>query len=92
HSDTRANSYVTFNLEVMDNSEAYYGDDALYVGNEWHQDMKEEYDALLKNGTWSLVPRASNTNIVDEKWVYKLKWDKNGAITCYKARFVTKGF
>ncbi|GKA26415.1 putative RNA-directed DNA polymerase, partial [Tanacetum coccineum] len=25
---------------------------------EWRQDMKEEYDALMKNGTWSLVPRA----------------------------------
>ncbi|GJW12613.1 probable plastid-lipid-associated protein 13, chloroplastic [Tanacetum coccineum] len=32
---------------------------------EWRQAMKEEYDALVKNGTWSLVPRASNTNVVD---------------------------
>ncbi|GJT48142.1 putative RNA-directed DNA polymerase [Tanacetum coccineum] len=31
---------------------------------EWRQAMKEEYDALMKNGTWSLVPRASNTNVV----------------------------
>ncbi|GKD53078.1 retrovirus-related pol polyprotein from transposon TNT 1-94 [Tanacetum coccineum] len=52
------------------------------------QAMKEEYDALMKNGTWSLVPRASNTNVVDGK----LKRDKNGAITRYKARFVAKGF
>ncbi|GJX77794.1 tryptophan synthase beta chain 1 [Tanacetum coccineum] len=34
HSDTGANSHVTPDLEAMDNSEAYYGDDALYVGNE----------------------------------------------------------
>nr|GEW74712.1 hypothetical protein [Tanacetum cinerariifolium] len=27
--------------------------------------MKEEYDALMKNETQSLVPRASNTNVVD---------------------------
>ncbi|GJU05573.1 integrase [Tanacetum coccineum] len=60
--------------------------------SEWRQAMKEEYDALMKNGTWSLVPRASNTNVVDGKWVYRLKWDKNGAITRYKARFVAKGF
>ncbi|GJS13559.1 putative ribonuclease H-like domain-containing protein [Tanacetum coccineum] len=52
---------------------------------EWRQAIKEEYDALMKNGTWSLVPRASTTNVVDGKWVYMLKWDKNGAITRYKA-------
>ncbi|GJW51190.1 putative RNA-directed DNA polymerase [Tanacetum coccineum] len=59
---------------------------------EWRQAMKKEYDALMKNGMWSLVPRASNTNVVDGKWVYRLKRDKNGAITRYKARFVAKGF
>ncbi|GJR01953.1 retrovirus-related pol polyprotein from transposon TNT 1-94, partial [Tanacetum coccineum] len=32
---------------------------------EWRQAMKEEYDALMKNGMWSLVPRASTTNVVD---------------------------
>ncbi|GJY54406.1 nucleotide-binding alpha-beta plait domain-containing protein [Tanacetum coccineum] len=59
---------------------------------EWHQAMKEEYDALMKNETWSLVPpRASNTDVVDGKWVYRLKRDKNGAITHYKARFAAKG-
>ncbi|GKA46102.1 retrotransposon protein, putative, ty1-copia subclass [Tanacetum coccineum] len=57
---------------------------------EWRQAMKEEYDALMKNGTWSLVPRASTTNVVDGKWVYRR--DKNGAITRYKERFVAKGF
>ncbi|GJR67015.1 putative RNA-directed DNA polymerase [Tanacetum coccineum] len=59
---------------------------------EWHQALKEEYDPLMKNRTWSLVPRASTTNVVDGKWVYRLKRDKNGAIIRYKARFVAKGF
>nr|GEW85614.1 retrovirus-related Pol polyprotein from transposon TNT 1-94 [Tanacetum cinerariifolium] len=54
--------------------------------------MKEEYDALMKNEMWYLVPRASNANVVDGKWVYRLKRDKNGAIARYKVRFVAKGF
>ncbi|GKE80231.1 hypothetical protein Tco_1550231 [Tanacetum coccineum] len=33
HSYTGANSHVTPDLEVMNNSKAYYGDDALQVGN-----------------------------------------------------------
>nr|GEU49447.1 hypothetical protein [Tanacetum cinerariifolium] len=32
-SDTGANSHVTRDLEAIDNSEAYYGDEELYVGN-----------------------------------------------------------
>nr|GEU39729.1 nucleotide-binding, alpha-beta plait [Tanacetum cinerariifolium] len=31
--DTRANSHVTPDLEAIENSEAYYNDDALHVGN-----------------------------------------------------------
>nr|GEW31124.1 uncharacterized mitochondrial protein AtMg00810-like isoform X2 [Tanacetum cinerariifolium] len=54
--------------------------------------MKEEYDTLVKNKTWSLVPRAFNTNVVDGEWVYRLKQDKNDVITCYKARCFAKGF
>ena len=46
----------------------------------------------MKNGTWSLVPRAPNTNIVDCRWVYKIKKDQHGAVTRYKARLVAKGF
>ncbi|GJZ35894.1 hypothetical protein Tco_0581711 [Tanacetum coccineum] len=33
HSVSEANSHVTPDLEVMDSSEAYYGDDVLHVGN-----------------------------------------------------------
>jgi hypothetical protein len=35
--------------------------------------MEEEYDALLKNKTWHLVSPTSNKNIIDCKWVYRVK-------------------
>ncbi|GJW13377.1 beta-grasp domain-containing protein [Tanacetum coccineum] len=58
----------------------------------WRAAMAEEYDALMRNATWSLVPPIPNANVVDCKWVYKLKRDQTGAITRYKARLVAKGF
>lgn len=35
--------------------------------------MQEEYNALIQNGTWTLVPASNATNIVGSKWVFKLK-------------------
>ncbi|XP_076921266.1 putative mitochondrial protein AtMg00820 [Bidens hawaiensis] len=54
--------------------------------------MADEYSALLKNGTRSLVPRVPGSIIVDCKWVYKIKRDPKGTIQRYKARLVAKGF
>jgi hypothetical protein len=33
----------------------------------WAVAMNDEYDALIQNNTWQLVPRPSNTNIVSGK-------------------------
>ncbi|KAJ0700404.1 putative RNA-directed DNA polymerase [Helianthus annuus] len=60
--------------------------------SEWRHAMSEELDALHKNGTWTLVPPVPNANIVDCKWVYRLKTDENGKISRFKARLVAKGF
>ncbi|MFS7923079.1 putative RNA-directed DNA polymerase [Helianthus anomalus] len=59
---------------------------------EWRNAMAKELSALHKNGTWSLVPPVHNANVVNCKWVYRLKTDPNGNITRYKARLVAKGF
>ncbi|GJX29430.1 putative RNA-directed DNA polymerase, partial [Tanacetum coccineum] len=58
----------------------------------WKNAMAEEYAALTRNGTWSLVPPVPTANVVDCKWVYKIKRDPHGAIQRYKARLVAKGF
>lgn len=54
--------------------------------------MLEEYNALIQNGTWSLVPSSLAKNIVGCKWIFKLKLNPNGSIERYKARLVAKGF
>ena len=54
--------------------------------------MNVEFDALLKNQTWSLVPPSLNQNIVGCKWVFRIKRNADGSIKRYKACLVAKGF
>ena len=58
---------------------------------QWCAAMDEEFAALQRQGTWSLVPH-SPQNIVGCKWVFKLKLNSDGNINRYKARLVAKGF
>src|SRR5437763_12247188 len=54
--------------------------------------MDEEYGALMKNHTWRLVPPRKGNNIIDCRWIYKIKHKADGSIDRYKARLVAKGF
>jgi histone deacetylase 1/2 len=58
----------------------------------WRTAMEQEYQALLKNETWRLVPPKTGVNIIDSKWVFKVKKHADGSIERYKARLVAKGF
>ena len=46
----------------------------------WHAAMEHEFQALLQNGTWHLVPPKSDVNIIDSKWVFKVKGHADGSI------------
>ncbi|KAJ0112602.1 hypothetical protein Patl1_01271 [Pistacia atlantica] len=47
---------------------------------EWCTAMQEEYDALIENRTWILCPRPLNHNVIDNKWVYKVKQKSDGQV------------
>uniref|UniRef100_A0A2N9FVX0 Uncharacterized protein n=1 Tax=Fagus sylvatica TaxID=28930 RepID=A0A2N9FVX0_FAGSY len=59
---------------------------------EWTAAMRDEFDALQRQNTWSLVPQSAGHNVIGCRWVFKLKQNSDGSISRYKARLVAKGF
>jgi hypothetical protein len=66
-------------------------DDTLNDTN-WKQATDAEFSALKKNSTWHLIPPQKGMNIIDSKWVYKIKRRADGSLDHYKVRLVAKGF
>jgi hypothetical protein len=42
--------------------------------------MEDEFQALLQNNTRRLVPPQSGVNVIDSKWVFKVKKHVDGTI------------
>ncbi|GKB61491.1 retrovirus-related pol polyprotein from transposon TNT 1-94 [Tanacetum coccineum] len=57
----------------------------------WRNAMYDEYNALVKNGTWLLVPRPPSVNMVRSMWLFKHKFHADGNLSRYKARLVANG-
>lgn len=63
-----------------------------FKDHNWPRAMSKEYDALVRNGTWELVPPILVYNIVGCKWIFHIKRHFDGSIDRFKARLVAKGF
>lgn len=40
---------------------------------EWKKAMMEEYQALIKNDTWCMVPKSKIDNIINTRWIFRVK-------------------
>lgn len=58
----------------------------------WHQIMFEEYDALVWNRTWELVPPTFTQNLVGCKWVFWTKRYFDDSIGRFQACLIAKDF
>jgi hypothetical protein len=54
--------------------------------------MTEEYQSIIKNDVWEIVPRPKSKDMVSSKWLFKIKHVVDGSIEKYKARFLLVAF
>ncbi|KAF7810363.1 Retrovirus-related Pol polyprotein from transposon TNT 1-94 [Senna tora] len=82
------NIYSRCNIAI---SEPTTVDQALQ-SQKWKDAMKEEMNMIEKNGTWLLVDRPSDQQVIGTKWVFKTKLNPDGSISKHKAILVAKGY
>eukprot|EP00253_Pinus_taeda_P012697 PITA_12697 len=58
----------------------------------WKDAMNEEYESIMENDVWDVVPRPKDKSVVISKWIYKIKHGGDGNAKNYKAKFVAQGF
>ena len=58
----------------------------------WKDAMLEEYNSILTNDVWDVVPQPQGKSVVTSKWIYKVKFVVDGSVEKCKARFVARGF
>lgn len=58
----------------------------------WKEAMDAEYQSLVDNDTWELVPLPPGRKAITSKWLFKVKQNSDGEIDRFKARLVARGF
>jgi hypothetical protein len=75
---------------IIDTEPSYHGEP---IGQQvWKDAMTEEYQSILNNDVWDIVPILEGKSVVTSKWIYKIKHAADGSVKKYKAIFVARGF
>lgn len=53
------------------------------------QAVKEEIESLTENNIWELIVLPQGTNLMDNRWIFKIKRDKD--VEKYKTKLIAKG-
>jgi hypothetical protein len=61
---------------------------AALINPNWHRVMEEEFATLIANNTWDLVPHPIGNNVITDKWIFMHKFNFDGSLEWYKARWV----
>ncbi|GFV65598.1 retrovirus-related Pol polyprotein from transposon RE1 [Trichonephila clavipes] len=59
--------------------------------SKWRDAMDKEINVMMERKVWVLVDHPDNIKILENRWVYTIKYDENNKIVRYKARLVVRG-
>jgi hypothetical protein len=57
---------------------------------DWREAMEREYQSLIHNNTWELVPLPPHKTVVNGKWCYQAKTNARRTVQQHKARYVAR--
>jgi hypothetical protein len=83
-------SYMALMCDLIENEPTCF--EGAIQKKEWADATTKEYQSIIKNDVWEIVPRAKRKDVVSSKWLYKIKHAIDGSIEQHKARFVARGF
>ena len=83
-------SYTALMCDLLEEDPTFF--EEAIQRKEWEDSMTKEYQSIIKNEVWEIVPRLKSKDVVSSKWIFKIKHVADGSIEKYKARFVTRGF
>ena len=89
--DRLSSNYRAFSLSLATETIPSSPVEALLLPH-WRAAVEEEIFALVRRGTWDLVSRLTDANVVSCRWVFTIKYNPNGIVNRYKARLVARGF
>ena len=84
-----AHAFHTSIDEPLTVTEAMGRDDSW---KDWKEAMESEFQSLINNKTWELVPLPKGHKSIGCKWIFKIKYSSDGSVERYKARLVALGY
>jgi hypothetical protein len=83
-------SYMALMCDLIEKEPTCF--EATIQKKEWVDAMTEEYQSIINNDVWVIVPRPKNKDVVSSTWIYKIKHVVDESIEKHKASFVYRGF
>jgi hypothetical protein len=75
---------------IIDSKPSCYEEETSHLV--WRDAMMKEYQSIMKNDVWDIVPRPEEKFAVTSKWIYRIKHTVDRSIEKHKTRFVARGF